>query len=605
MKRLVILICFLGILPVAFAQSVQVTANAPKVVGVGDQFQLDFSLNAEPTNYVLPKLADFRILYGPSSSTSTQINMINGKVNQSTTISYSYGLQALKAGKYIIGPAEFTVGGKRYKSNQIEIEVVGNASANAQAKSQSSSASSGSQNEQVSTDGDIFIKVLVDKKNVVQGEYITATVKLYTKYSISSVDKLVYPAFADFFKQEIETPAGRLVEENVNGVVYGTAVIQKFILIPQRSGELKIDPMTFNCMIQQRAQRRSRSIFDDFFGGGVQDVPRNLKSKPVTINVRPLPSNKPASFAGTVGKFTFDANVDKTTAKTNDAITLKVNISGTGNIKLIEAPKISFPPDFDKYDPKVTLNTKASDGGVSGTKTFEYLIIPRNPGNFKLTPISFSYFDVGANQYKTLSSKEFDFTIEKGSSTQNTTIVSGLSKEDVKFLGKDILFIKTSNFNLKKVNHYFFGSIWFDFIYALGLLGFIVIVWFRRRVIQQNANLALMRNRRADKFASKRLKQAKIHLAANEKAKFYDELLKGIWGYLSDKLNIPLSELSRDTACEIFTKREVDQGTVELFIQLVDNCEYAHYAPDSSGISLQDDYNKAIDLISKLQHKLR
>ena len=607
MKRFLILIYLFGLVPAMYGQNIQV--QAPKVVAVGEQFQLEFSLNAEASNIVMPQMPGFQLLGGPNESSSSQFTMIGNKVTQSVSVTYTYGLQATKAGKYNIGSAEFTVGSKKYKSNPFEIEVVNSSGNNASSRSQTAASSSSSQNanqnEPVTTDGDIFIRVIVDKKNVAEGEYLTATVKLYTKYNIASVDKIQFPAFDNFFKQDIETPPVRsLQQESINGVSYGTAILQKFILIPQKSGELKIDPMTMDCAIQQRVQSRSRSIFDDFFGSGVQNVPRKLKSKPLIINVRPLPT-KPASFTGGVGRFTLDAKVDKSTAKTNDAITLKVNIEGNGNLKLLEAPKINFPPDFDTYDPKVTLNTKASDGGVSGSKTFEYLLIPRNPGNYRISPITFSYFDVAANQYKTLTSSKFNFTVEKGSNTQNSNVVSGGSKEEVKFIGKDILYIKTGNFKLSGINDFFLGSRWFNFAVTASLLAFIVIVWFRRRLIRQNANMAFVKNRRADKYASKRLKQAKIHLGLNEKQKFYDELLKAIWGYLSDKLNIPLSDLSRDTARGIFEKRQVDQETIILFNQLVDNCEFARYAPESAGNSLQDDYHKAIDLISKLQHTLK
>jgi hypothetical protein len=605
MKKLIILIYFLGILPVVLAQNVQVTANAPKVVAVGEQFQIEFSLNAEPSDELIPSMPDFRALYGPSSSSSTQITMMNGKVQQSVSYTFTYGLQAIKPGKYVIGAAEFTVGGKKYKSNPINIEVVGKSSGTAQSATPSQPNSSNqTQTEQVTTDGDIFVRVLVDKKNVVQGDYITATVKIYSKVQ-ASLGNIELPKFEGFFKEDVKIPQFAPEKEYINGQAYQSGVIAKFILIPQKSGELRIDPMTLDCSVQQRVQNRSRSIFDDFFGSGIQEVPRKLKSKPVIITVRPLPDNKPGSFNGAVGRFSLDVKVDKNNAKTNDAITLKATISGNGNLKLIEAPKIGFPPDFDTYDPKVTLNTKESDGGVSGSKTFEYLLIPRNPGNFRISPISFTYFDIASNQFKTLTSGEFNFSITKGADSLATNVISGRSKEDVQFLGKDIIFIKTNDFKLYKANRYFLGSLWFYLIYIVGLIAFITIIWFRRRIIRQNANIALVRNRRADKFASKRLKQAKIHLGNNEKEKFYDELLNAIWGYLSDKLNIPLSDLSRDTTREIFEKREIDEEIVHLFIQLVDNCEFARYAPGSAGISMQDDYSKAIDLISKFQQKLR
>lgn len=607
MKRVLIFCYFSWILSWASAQNVQFTAQAPKVVEAGEQFELAFSVNAEPSEFLIPKMSDFRLLFGPSTAQSTSTQWINGKVSSTFTYSYTYILIASKPGKYLIGSAEITVNGKKYMSNPVNIEVVGNAPGNAQPGNSSTNAKQdNTASEQVSTEGDVFIRVIVDKKNVFLGEYLVASVKLYSKASISSIDNVQFPAFDGFFKQDIETPPLRSLErETVNGEIYGTGIIKKFVLIPQKTGELKIDPMTMDCSIQQQVKTRRRSVFDDFFGPSIQSVPQKLKSKTISINVKQLPGGKADSFNGAVGKFNMDAKVDKTSAKTNDAITLKVSISGTGNIKLIEAPKINFPPDFDSYDPKINLNTGVSDGGVTGSKIFEYLIVPRNPGEFRIAPLAFTYFDIGSNQYKTITSKEFVFNIAKGEESQATTVVSGLSKEDVKYIGKDIFFIKTNNFGLSRQFESLYTSIWWYLIYIVGILSFITIVWFRRRNIKINSNVALVKNRRADKFATKRLKQAKIHLDAQENEKFYEELLKGIWGYLSDKLNIPLSELSRENAKEMLEKQNLTPEITQDFVHLVDNCEYARYAPPSESISMQNDYDKAIDLMLKLQLKLR
>jgi hypothetical protein len=609
MKRFLVLCYFLGWLGWISAQNVQFTAQAPKVVEAGEQFELVFSANGEPTEFLVPKMTDFRILFGPSTSQSSSTQWINGKVTSSSTYSYSYVLIVSKPGKYIIGSAEVTVGGKKYKSNPVTIEVIGSSSGASQQGNSSAGTGSGQDNtvsEKVSTDGDIFIRVIIDKKNVYLGEYLTASVKLYSKANISSIDNVTFPAFDGFFKQDIETPPIRSLErETVNGEIYGTGIIKKFILIPQKTGELKIEPMTMDLSIQQQVKNRRRSVFDDFFGPSVQNIPQKLKSKTISVNVKALPGGKPDSFNGAVGRFTMDAKTDKTTAKTNDAITLKVTISGTGNIKLLEAPKINFPPDFDSYDPKVNLNTGVADGGVSGSKTFEYLIVPRNPGEFRIAPLSFTYFDVNAGQYKTITSKEFVFNIEKGEQSQATTVVSGLSKEDVKYIGKDIFFIKTGDFGLSPLYESMYTNFWWYLIYIIGMVTFVAIVWVWRRNIKINSNMALVKNRRADKFATKRLKQAKIHLDARENEKFYEELLKGIWGYLSDKLNIPLSELSRENAREMLEKQNLAPEIIQDFLQLVDNCEYARYAPPSEDNAMQHDYDKAIDLMLKLQLKLR
>ncbi|MDP4210916.1 MAG: BatD family protein [Bacteroidota bacterium] len=610
MKKVLTLICLLGILPGIFAQSVQVTVQAPKVVELGEQFELEFSVNAEASSFNAPDMRDFRILMGPSKSQSSSIQVINGKTSQSMEVGYGYVLQASKTGKFQIGAAEVNVNGKRYRSTPFTIEVVGSGSGKASqgASSQSSGSARSGKNQsssEVTTSGDVFMRVLLDKKSAVQGEYLTATVKLYSKVQVANYSNFDL-SVDGFFKQEISSQQPRsLVRENVNGQVYGTAVLKKYILIPQKSGNLTIPAITVDCIIQQQVQSRSRGFFDDFFGSSVQEVQRKLKSLPVTINVKPLPSNTPASFNGAVGRFSFDAKIDKNKVKTNDAITLKLTVSGNGNIKLLDAPKVNFPTDFDTYDPKVTVNASDANGGISGSKTFEYLIIPRNPGDFKVPPVAFSYFDVSSNQFKTLTSKEFSIHVEKGADAPASNLVAGATKEDVKFIGKDILFIKTNDFKLSKVDEYFFGSHRFYMIYLIGMAIFAALVWMRRRIIRQNSNIELKLYRTADKFAKRRLKQANVHRVANEPEKFYQELLKGLWGYLSYKLTIPQSELSRNKAQELLTKRKVDTATIQMFIELADICEFARYAPASARMTMHDDYKKAIDLISKLQQKLK
>jgi hypothetical protein len=604
-KQWLVIFSLLVLSVTAYSQAINVVAEAPQVVEVGEQFQISFAVNGKPSGFLIPDIKDFQLLMGPSTSQSSQVSWVNGNVTQTVSYTYTYVYAANKAGKYLIGAAEATVNGKKYKSNPITIEVVGSANN----KPQASQGTQGQSNQQSATENvetsneDIFLRVLVDKKSVYSGEYLTATIKLYTRVDISQIGG-INPSLNGFYIQEIALPKQGFIKENVNGQIYHTATFAKYILIPQKTGLIKIDPLNLECVIQKAVKSRSRGFFDDFFSD-VREIPVKLKSLPITINVKPLPENKPESFNGAVGKFSFDAKIDKDVVKANDAITLKVSVSGSGNIKLIETPKINFPSDFEVYDPKINLNTSASNGHISGAKTFEYLIIPRNPGTFVINPISFSYFDLASNQYKTFVSKEFSITVEKGDGTQSSTVVTGLSKEDVKYIGKDILFIKTTPFTVHKIAGFFFASTLYYLIFAIGILGFIIIILMRRQIIKQNSNKALVRNRKADKYATKRLKQAKNHLHSNEKEKFYEEIIKAIWGYLGDKLNIPTSELSRDNAGEMLTQRKVDQETLQEFYSLMDTCEFAQYAPISGDQSLTNDYQKAINLITKLQQKLK
>jgi hypothetical protein len=350
--------------------------------------------------------------------------------------------------------------------------------------------------------------------------------------------------------------------------------------------------------IPQRVQTRSRSVFDDFFGT-TQTVPRELKSRPVEITVMPLPEGKPASFTGGVGQMKLTATVDKTEVKANDPITLKVTISGTGNMKFTDAPRINFPPDFEIYDPKVSTNLNTT--ATSGSKTFEYLIIPRHGGTYKLPSVEFSYFDPQDKQYKTLRSEEYTLTVEKGDEQPGSTVVSGITREDVKFLGKDIRYIKSGNLKLRKSGDYFFGTWKFWLWYLVPLVAFVVIVFFRRKYIRKYANAALVKNRRAGGYAAKRLKQARIYMDKDQSSEMYEELSRALWGYLSDKLDIPVAELSKENGKLMMEQHQVDAALADEFISVIDDCEFARYAPSSEGLDMKTLYDRAVEVISKMQ----
>lgn len=576
----------------ASGQNVQVLMEAPSSVTADEEFQLNISVNAKPSAFSAPNLSDFNILMGPSVSSSSSVQIINGKMSQSSEYTYSFILQPKKSGKINVGPAEFTIGGKKYSSNSLTIEVVGNTSQ----RSQSSGV-----NQPVDESGDIFIKVFLDKNTAYQGEFIIATVKLYSKVSISSINRLDFPSFDGFYKQDIETPPlRRLEKEVVNGQVYGTGVIQKFVLIPQKAGVQTISPCVMDCNVE--VQSRSNSFFDDFFSNPYQTVQKKVRSKPVNVTVKSLPT-RPASFSGAVGKFNFNATYDKTKVNENDPVILKISINGAGNLKLIDAPKISFPEGIETSEPTATNRTNDRDGGISGSKQFEYLLIPRAPGKITLPPIEFSYFDPVAKQYKTLTSEATTLDVIPG--TGGTSSVNTLSKEDLKLIGKDIEYIKLSDIKLKKSGSRLFGSIIFYLSYILPLLVFALILVLRRNYIRQNSNIVLTKNRKAQKYAIKRLKKAKEYLAASKKENFYEEVLKAIWGYLSDKLNIPVSELSRDNARDQLLQSGVDEESINRVMNLLDTCEYARYAPATSENTMESDYKEAISIITQIQEKIR
>jgi hypothetical protein len=393
----------------------------------------------------------------------------------------------------------------------------------------------------------------------------------------------------------------------VNGKIFKTALLKKIVLFPQKSGECIIDPYTIECVIGIPVRTRPQSIFDEFFGGGqsVKQILKKVKSTPVKIYVKPLPANKPASFQGAVGNFTFRTYIDKKVVKTNDAINLKFAVSGNGNLKVIEAPEIDFPSDFETYDPKTSVNSNVTVAGVTGNKTFEYLIIPRHSGDFKIHAVEFTYFDTEEKQYKTLSSGEIEIKVEKGANENTTTIVSGVSKEDVKFLGKDIQFIKVNVPDFSKTDDYFFGSLKFFLLYFTSLLLFVILVLFWRKQIRENANIAKVRNKKANKVAHKRLKDAHLYMKDNKNEEFHEYILKALWGYMSDKLAIPAAELSREKVQEESTLLNIDQEYIQKFLEILDTCEFARYAPVESVSQMDNVYNDAISVISKIEQSIK
>ncbi|MCX7986303.1 MAG: BatD family protein, partial [Bacteroidales bacterium] len=525
------------------ADNIQFTASGPRVVEVGEQFEITYTINAQPSGFRPPEFKGLSLIGGPSQSSSTSIQYINGKVTQNVTFSYSYYFTATKAGTFTIDPAKATVDGKSYLSNSLTIEVVasgkpaGSSSAGGSAQP-AASGSDANQDEVVAEAGndDIFVRILVDKTNVYQGEKIIATIKLYSRLNISSIEKVDYPSFNGFFRQDIETPPLQHLErEVINGQVYGTGVMQRMVLIPQNPGQLTIDPFSLQAIVQVPVSRRPRSIWDDFWGPQVKEIRKKVSSKPVKITVKALPSNAPQSFKGAIGNYTFKATLDKQNVKTNDAINLKITISGNGNLKIIQPFDIKFPTDFETYDPKVTVNTKATLNGIEGSKSFEYLIIPRHSGTFKIAPIEFTWFDLQSKQYKTASTGELVINVEKSADEGKTTIVQGVNKEDVKFLGKDIQFIKTKHLQLNRTADFIVTKPLFGSLYLISLAVFGLFVWFMRNQIKANANIAAVKLRKANKIATKRLQSAKEFLESQQEEKFYENVLKALWGYVSDK----------------------------------------------------------------------
>jgi len=384
--------------------------------------------------------------------------------------------------------------------------------------------------------------------------------------------------------------------------------LKKVVLYPQRSGTLTIDPMEMTVIVrmQMRRSRQSNDPFDMFNPYyNYRDVNQPLKSEPVKINVKELP-HTPAgcTFNGTVGKFSAEYSLDRKATKTNEAVTLKIKFTGKGNVKLIEAPAVNLPPDIEKYDPKVTENINVAEGGSSGSKTFEYLLIPRKAGNFKIPLDVFCYFDLGKKNYVSITPPDLSVEVERGTESGAATVL-GASKEDIKMLNKDIRFIKTSRLEDTFSGTLIFLSPAFFALQAFPLAALLMILFVRRKQIQQQSNVALMRSRKADSVASKRLKTAKKLLAANEKQKFLDEMFRALWGFVSDKLRIPVSELSRDRIRGELTSKNISEEIINSFSETVDACEFARFAPASEDYRLEDIYNKGIHVITGLYKSIK
>jgi len=584
----------------SYAQDIQFTASSKNIVSVGEQFRLVFSLNNKPSSFKAPSLNGFDILMGPSTSSSSSIQIINGQVTRNVSYSYTYILYASKEGKFNIKPAEATVNGKTYKSNSLSIEVAKGNNSNIQQNNQNQTSNS----SDVSGD-DVFVRVFLNKTDVIQGEQIIATIAIYTKLSIVGFEEMKFPAYKGFWSDDLENPTQiNLKQEKYNGSVYQVGVLKKTLLTPQHSGNITIEPLELTCLVQQRVNKTHRSIFDDFFGN-YQNVRKKLVSPAITVHVKPLPNNKPADYSGAVGNFELEATLDNKNPKTNEAISYTLKLKGTGNLRLAELPKINFPSDFEQYDPKTNNNINVSANGTSGSKIINYLLIPRHPGEFTIPASNFSYYDLSSKIFKTLSTPEFKINVDKDTASNSTAIVSEFSKEDVRFLGSDIHYIKTNKEKLNEKNKYLISEPLFYLAYPFSLALFIFLVIWRRKQIKQYADVAAMKNKKANKVAQKRLQLANHYLKSNEQEKYYEEMTRAIWGYLSDKLTIPVADLSKEKANESLKQKNISDEIISELNSIIENCELARYSPNSDSSKMNEIYNKSNELISKLEQNIK
>lgn len=599
--KLLMILLFAGV--AAFADSVQFKMEGPEVVAIGDQFRLSFTLNASGSDLQLPDLSNFDVLMGPSTSQSTSMQWINGKTTESVSFSYIFVLRAKNEGKFSIRPASIKVSGKTYESNTLNIQVVKGQPKQANSQRQSGQEGNEAPSSTISKDN-LFVRVAVDKSSVSKGEQLIATVKLYISPNVplNGFDDVKLPSYEGFWTKDIDVPSQvNFTREVYNGRIYQVGVLKKTILFPQQTGVIKINPFEITCLVRQRV-RQQQSFFDDFFDN-YRVVKARVVSDPVNISVKDLPS-PPTDFSGAVGNFSFASAIDKTTAKTNEAVTLKLTVSGRGNLSLINAPKLNLPQDFEAYDPKTTDKTHADDSGLTGSITFEYLFIPRYAGTFTIPPVSFVFFNPETRRYETRTSDSYQLKVEKGSD-DNSSVVNSYSKEDVKMIGKDIRFIKQNKIKLKPRGSAFYGTFQFYGVYLLCMVAFVVVYVLNRKKIKENANIVLLRNKRANKVALKRLKTAAVHLKSNQAELFYEAVIKALWGYLSDKLSIPVADLNREKASASLLAKGVEQSEVTELMKIIDDCEFARYAPAAFSGTMKDVYDGAARLMGVFEKRIK
>ena len=623
MKKIVRLLLIIGFLAPAllWAQDVTLKVSAKKQVVVGEKFQVVYELNAEGKNFKAPSFDGFNVVGGPFTSSSSSFQMINGSMSHSVSNTYTFALQAYKEGEFHIGSASVTVKGDKVTSSPFDIKVLpdnGNAyGGNTQYDQGNQGQQRQNTNDPQVSGKDLFLKVIPSKKTAYLGEQVVLTYKLYTKVGVSSLSVSKMPSYAGAWMKDISSNNGgslRQSSETVNGIEYTTAEIQKVVIVPQRAGKLVIDPMSIECIAQvptSRSNRRSMDPFemffnDPFFGGGYTNVQKELSCSSLGIDVKSLPEdNKPAGFAGAVGNYSIKSEIDKTELKTNEAFTLTLTVSGQGNIELLQMPEPMFPPDFEIYDPKIIVDANPSANGISGTKRAEYLVIPRHAGDFTIDPVEFSYFNPSNGTYSTLRSEQYDIHVEKGEGGDpdgNTIYAS--NQEGIKYLGSDIRHIMTGNAQLKNVNSFFFGSPAYFVILLVLLIAFIVMLIVSKKRAALRQDEAKNRNKKATKVARGRLKNALKYLNAKDQNNFYVEMSQALWGYISDKLSIERAKLSMETVNESMSAKNVPEDLTKQFVDTLNHCEFARFAPGDASKKMDDLYQQGIDVISKAERVL-
>lgn len=617
MKKLFCIVAFL--LTAIFQMSAQnvIRVEAPDVVAVNEQFNVTFIIEGEksPSDFQWSSGDDFQLVWGPQKGSSSSIQIINGKRSSSHQTTFTYILIPKATGTFQLPAATALLSGDRISSTQASIQVVSDGASSSRSSGQNGGKSSGGGQTSSTGSGeissnDLFMRLSLSRTEVVIGEPITATLKIYQRANVVGFENAKFPTFNGFWSQETYVPNNiEFKRESLDDKIYNTAVLRTYVLIPQQSGTITIDPAELVCLVNIRtAPSTSNSLFDSFFQDEYRTIRKRVTTPAVKVKVNPLPAGQPASFGGGVGNFGISARLTTDNLKTHDAASLIITVSGRGNVALLEEPKVNFPPDFEIYDTKTTENTDKSNGGTSGSKSFEYPFIPRSHGDFTIDPVEYSYYDVNAGKYVILRTEPLHVKVAKGKggdSTPVTTVNSGVERKDVKSLADDIRFIFTGKPGLSGSGSFFVGSVFFWILLALMILGATSVYLAFRKVAAMRADVAGTKNRRATKMAQKRLKLAGEYLDKNLYTAFYEELHKALIGFVSDKLNMDMSEISKDNIASALTEGGVSEEQTKAFTDLLDACEFARYSPDGGNEAMRSHYDAALKVISSIDSGLK
>lgn len=594
----------------AGAQTVTMTADVPPQAEVGDQIRVSFVVNSQNvSSFTAPDFRGFEVLYGPTTSRQTSVSIINGKRTDSSSIRFTFIISASKAGTYTIESATIRHNGRTVKSAPARIQILSLGAGSSQSQGSPSAAQQRQQRQRASspseqTSGhisgsDLFITATASRTNVHEQEAILLTYKIYTLVNLTQLDGKV-PTLDGFQVQEVPLPRNKEFRlETYNGRNYRTVVWSQYVLFPQKSGRLTIPAVTFEGIVVQA--NPNIDPIDAFFNGGTtNEVRKKIVAPAVVINVQPL-ADKPADFSGAVGQFTLSSTVSPAQIKTNEALSLRVTVSGCGNMKLINAPHIALPEDFEAYDPKVTDNFAISTEGLRGTKTFEYLAVPRTAGTYTLPSVRLTYFDTATRQYKTLSTEPKTVTVAQGRGGSGASVSAYSYQRDIDQLNRDIRYIKSGDAPLRPAGQASPFTLRYALAYLLPLLLAVAVLIVGRRRVVANADVSGMRQRRANKAARRRLRTAAKMMKARRSNEFYDEVLRALYGYAADKLSIPQEHLNKENVEQQFLARGVEREMIDDFLAATAECEFARYAPGTPETNMETVYRRAFDTITRLK----